>query len=71
MLTGGGPAFSDSATGLGSTDILISAIYQISGVAGGSADYGLASALSIIVFVVIGAISAIAFRQTRKLEEVQ
>ena len=71
MLTGGGPNFAGSASGLGSTDILISAIYQISGVAGGTADYGLASALSIIVFIVIGVISAIAFRQTRKLEEVQ
>ena len=69
MLTGGGPNFADSATGLGGTDILISAIYQISGVAGGTADYGLASALSILVFIVIGVISALAFRQTRKLEE--
>ena len=71
MLTGGGPAFPNSSTGLGSTDILISAIYQISGVAGGVADYGLASDLSIVVFVVIGVISALAFRQTRKLEEIQ
>ena len=69
MLTGGGPNFEGAASGLGSTDILISAIYQISGVAGGTADYGLASALSIIVFLVIGLISALAFRQTRKLEE--
>lgn len=71
MLTGGGPAFLGSSSGLGSTDILISAIYQISGVAGGAADYGLASALSVIVFIVIGVISALAFRQTRKLEEYQ
>jgi len=71
MLTGGGPNFEDSASGLGSTDVLISAIYQISGVAGGAADYGLASALSILVFIVIGVISALAFRQTRKLEELQ
>jgi arabinogalactan oligomer/maltooligosaccharide transport system permease protein len=71
MLTSGGPNFLGSSTGLGATDILISAIYQISGVAGGAADYGLASALSIIVFIVIGVISAIAFRQTRKLEEIQ
>jgi arabinogalactan oligomer/maltooligosaccharide transport system permease protein len=71
MLTGGGPAFQDSPERLGATDLLISAIYKISGVAGGVADYGLASALSIIVFIVIGVISALAFRQTRKLEEIQ
>jgi len=70
MLTEGGPPFAGTS-GLGSSDILISAIYKISGVAGGVADYGLASALSIVVFVVVGVISAIAFRQTRKLEEIQ
>ncbi|MFV0632507.1 ABC transporter permease subunit [Demequina sp.] len=69
MLTEGGPPFAGTS-GLGSTDILISAIYNISGVSGGAADYGLASALSIVVFVVVGVISAIAFRQTRKLEEI-
>ncbi|TQL03184.1 ABC transporter permease subunit [Cellulomonas sp. SLBN-39] len=70
MLTGGGPRFTDTAAVLGHTDILISMIYQISGVAGGRADFGLASALSIIIFVIIGTISALAFRRTRKLEEV-
>jgi arabinogalactan oligomer/maltooligosaccharide transport system permease protein len=69
MLTGGGPPMADSSTGLGYTDILISAIYRISGVQGGKADYGLASALSILVFIIVGVISAIAFRQTKKLEE--
>ncbi|QNO37457.1 ABC transporter permease subunit [Protaetiibacter sp. SSC-01] len=71
MLTNGGPAFDANTARLGATDLLISAIYKISGVAGGTADYGLASALSIIVFIVIGAVSALAFRQTRKLEEIQ
>jgi arabinogalactan oligomer/maltooligosaccharide transport system permease protein len=70
MLTGGGPRFTDTSAPLGHTDILITMIYQISGVQGGSADYGLASALSIIVFLVVGAVSAFAFRRTRKLEEV-
>ena len=69
MLTGGGPRFTDTSAVLGHTDILISMIYQVSGVAGGRADYGLASALSIVVFVIVGTISAVAFRQTRKLEE--
>src|SRR5690606_20579456 len=49
LLTEGGPAIQGNSSGLGSTDILITAIYQVSGVAGGVADYGLASALSIIV----------------------
>ncbi|WP_297083958.1 ABC transporter permease subunit [uncultured Demequina sp.] len=71
LLTNGGPRFTDTSVPLGHTDILISAIYQISGVAGGRADYGLASALSIVVFIVVGVVSAIAFRQTRKLEEIQ
>ncbi len=68
MLTEGGPRFTDTSAVLGHTDILISMIYQISGVAGGRADYGLASALSIIVFVIVGTISALAFRRTRRLE---
>lgn len=71
MFNAGGPPIPGAPYSLGSTDILISAIYRVSGVAGGAADYGLASALSIIVFIVVGVISAIAFRQTRKLEEYQ
>jgi len=70
MLTGGGPRFTDTSAVLGHTDILISMIYQLSGVAGGRADYGLASALSIVVFVIVGTICALAFRRTRQLEEV-
>lgn len=69
MLTNGGPAIFGAPNTLGHTDLLISAIYKISGISGGVADYGFASALSILVFIVIGVISAISFRQTRKLEE--
>ncbi|WP_394280132.1 ABC transporter permease subunit [Microbacterium sp.] len=71
MFNNGGPAIPGAPYALGNTDILISAIYDISGVSGGAADYGLASALSILVFIVVGVISAIAFRQTKKLEEYQ
>ncbi len=70
MLTGGEPEFTDTSASLGHTDILITMIYELSGVDGGRADFGLASALSIVVFVIVGAISALAFRRTRKLEEV-
>lgn len=67
----GGPAIAGAPYALGSTDILVSAIYDVSGVSGGAADYGLASALSIVAFIVVGLISALSFRQTRKLEEYQ
>jgi arabinogalactan oligomer/maltooligosaccharide transport system permease protein len=70
ILTEGRPRFTDTSAALGHTDILITMIYQISGVEGGRADFGLASALSILVFLVVGAISALAFRRTRKLEEI-
>lgn len=67
----GGPAIPGAPYALGSTDILVSAIYDVSGVSGGASDYGLASALSIVAFIVVGIISVLSFRQTRKLEEYQ
>jgi len=71
MFNSGGPVIPGAPYTLGYTDILISAIWDISGVNGGKADYGLASALSIMVFIVVAVISALAFRQTKKLEEYQ
>jgi len=71
MLTRGGPRFPDTSVPLGATDILISMVYSVSGLDGTAArNYGLASALSIVVFLIVGGVSALAFRQTRKLEEV-
>lgn len=71
MLTGGGPRFADASVPLGHTDILISMVYSVSGVDGlAPKNYGLASALSIVIFVIVGTVSAIAFRRTRSLEEV-
>lgn len=71
MLTGGGPRFDDASVPLGHTDILISMVYSVSGLDGTAAkDYGLASALSIVIFVVVATVSALAFRRTRSLEEI-
>ncbi|GIG25789.1 ABC transporter permease subunit [Cellulomonas denverensis] len=71
MLTQGGPRFADASVPLGHTDILISMVYSVAGVDGNAAkNYGLASALSIMIFVIVGGISALAFRKTRQLEEI-
>ncbi|GHG51066.1 sugar ABC transporter permease [Flavimobilis marinus] len=71
MLTGGGPRFGDASVPIGHTDILITMVYSISGLDGGaSKNYGLASALSIMIFVIVATISVISFKKTRSLEEI-
>jgi arabinogalactan oligomer/maltooligosaccharide transport system permease protein len=71
MLTKGGPRFGDTSAPLGATDLLITMVYSISGVDGSAPkNYGLASALSIVIFVLVAIIAGLGFRQTRKLEEV-
>ncbi|WP_295779959.1 ABC transporter permease subunit [uncultured Microbacterium sp.] len=68
MLTGGGPRFTDAAINAGATDILISMVYKVAFV-GQLRDFGLASAFSIVIFLLVGVISYIGFRQTKALEE--
>jgi arabinogalactan oligomer/maltooligosaccharide transport system permease protein len=71
MLTGGGPRFADASVPLGHTDILISMVYSVSGLDGTAAkNYGLASALSIVIFVIVATISAITFKRTKQFEEI-
>jgi arabinogalactan oligomer/maltooligosaccharide transport system permease protein len=67
LLTGGGPSMNDSPVA-GATDILISYTYKIAFAAGKGQDYGLASAIAILIFVIVGTISAISFSRTRALE---
>jgi arabinogalactan oligomer/maltooligosaccharide transport system permease protein len=54
---------------VGETDILISLVYKVA-FTGQSRDYGLASAFSIIIFIIVAAISIVSFRRTKALEEV-
>ncbi len=71
MLTNGGPRFADASVPLGHTDILISMVYSVSGLDGTAAkNYGLASALSIVIFVIVATISAITFKRTKQFEEI-
>ncbi|MGB3732365.1 ABC transporter permease subunit [Microbacterium sp.] len=68
MLTGGGPRFDDVSIPVGHTDILISMVYKVA-FTGQTRDYGLASAFTILIFIVVAAISIISFRKTKALEE--
>jgi arabinogalactan oligomer/maltooligosaccharide transport system permease protein len=70
LLTAGGPAAEDQSVA-GSTDILISYTYKLAFEAGKGQDYGLASAVSIFVFLIVATISGIAFWRTKALEGVQ
>jgi arabinogalactan oligomer/maltooligosaccharide transport system permease protein len=67
LLTGGGPSVSDN-TVAGATDILISYTYKIAFAAGLGQDYGLASAVAIIIFFIVATISWISFSRTKALE---
>lgn len=68
MLTKGGPRFADVSLPVGHTDILISMVYKVA-FTGESRDYGLASAFTILIFLVVATISIISFRKTKALEE--
>ncbi|MGO1317321.1 MAG: ABC transporter permease subunit [Cellulomonadaceae bacterium] len=71
MLTEGGPRFQDASVPIGATDILITMVYSISGLDGSAAkNYGLASALSIVIFLIVATVSVISFKRTRSLEEI-
>jgi ABC-type sugar transport system permease subunit len=70
LLTGGGPQAEDQSIA-GSTDILISYTYKLAFAAGKGTDYGLAAALSLVIFVIVAAISAAAFWRSRSLEEMR
>ena len=67
LLTQGGPVVPGQFT-RGGTDILISMIYrQAFGSRG--ADLGFASAMAILLFILTGALAAVQFRVTKKLED--
>jgi arabinogalactan oligomer/maltooligosaccharide transport system permease protein len=70
LLTGGGPQAEDQSVA-GSTDILISYTYKLAFAAGKGTDYGLAAALSLVIFIIVGGISAAAFWRSRSLEEMR
>ncbi len=67
-LTNGGPPMTGAEVSAGHTDILITFVYELA-FGGEQALYGFASAISILIFLFVGVISVIGFRQTKRFEE--
>ncbi len=68
LMTGGGPPVQGGDTG-GETDILVSYTYKLAIASGKGTQYGLAAAVTIIIFMIVGLISAASFRQTKAFKE--
>ena len=69
LLTEGKPPIPRSDAGR--TDILISYTFKVAFGGGRGYDYGFASALSVIIFMLVAGMSAFSFRYTRAFEEVK
>jgi ABC-type sugar transport system permease subunit len=70
LLTGGGPA-QDNSSIAGSTDILISYTYKLAIATGKGSDYGLACAVSVIIFFIVALIAGIGFWRSGALRLAQ
>lgn len=68
MLTGGGPRDTSASISVGATDILISMVYKVA-FTGQFRDYGLASAFTVIIFILVAVIAVVSFRKTKMLED--
>ncbi len=71
LFIGGGPPIAGASTQAGYTDILISYVYNLAFASSGrGVQYGLASAISIVLFFIVGSITLFQYRYTRMWEEV-
>lgn len=71
LFISGGPPIAGATTQAGHTDILLSYVYKLAFESSGrGVQYGLASAISIIVFLIVGAITLLQYRFTNMWEEV-
>ncbi|NMA71482.1 MAG: ABC transporter permease subunit, partial [Firmicutes bacterium] len=70
LVTQGRPPIPGAGTPAGATDILISYTYRLAFEGGSGTDYGLASAVAVVIFILIGTISYVNFRMTGVLERV-
>ena len=70
LFIGGGPPIAGASTTAGHTDILISYVYNLAFSGGRGVNYGFASAITIVIFILIGAITLFQFRYTNMWEEI-
>ena len=66
----GGPPIAGTPTPAGHTDILISYVYNLAFAGNRGINYGFASAITIVIFFIVGAITLFQFRYTNMWEEV-
>lgn len=69
LVTKGRPAIVGAQTPAGATDILISYTYRLAFEGGQGTQYGLAAAVSVVIFIIVATISAINFKLTGAVEE--
>jgi maltose/maltodextrin transport system permease protein len=65
LLTGGGPPIPGAVTPVGETDILISYTYRLAFEGAGGQFFGLASTISLFIFVIISALTVINFKVSK------
>ena len=70
LLTNGGPPLTGYDVPVGSTDLLISFTFELAGSSGRGNQFGLSSAIIVVIFVILATTSASSFRLTKKLEDV-
>jgi len=66
----GGPPIAGASTRAGHTDIMISYVYNLAFEGGRGQNFGLASAVTLLIFIVVIVITLIQFRYTQMWEEV-
>jgi ABC-type sugar transport system permease subunit len=71
LFISGGPPIAGASTQAGHTDILLSYVFKLAFESSGrGVQYGLASAISIFVFIIVGALTLFQYRYTNMWEEV-
>ncbi|KAF0108553.1 MAG: maltose/maltodextrin transport system permease protein [Anaerolineaceae bacterium] len=71
LFIGGGPPIAGASTQAGYTDILISYVYNLAFASGGrGVQYGFASAISLVLFILVGSITLVQYKFTNMWEEV-